>query len=596
MEQKTIAFDLSEDRLAQLADKKFEEGDTRAGLRILNKQIDLYGAGADEYMALADAYDDLGLFDLSADNWFRFLDVCEEDERADAYEGLYNCYFHLGNEALERYYYDLVRQERQRSGEALPEADYVEEMEEEGAAPQRGAHLRLVWPPAKADCSAELGKGMAALRRGEYEKAAKEFACVPPGAPHRDAARNYLAVTYLLGGKHEEAERVCRELLARSPDDVQALCTYAALLIEQEKREESRAVAEHLARLETEDADELYKIATVCCENGLYRAGYERFCRLEKQAGYDLTLLYFKAVAALRCGETKDSVDTLSLLIDLKPAAAVARYAYREAERYLREGGEMPPIGFLYRIPAEERVRRMHFLAMLVQMPREVLSSYCRETDIGELLEWCIDEGNGQEGELQLLGLTVAVRAGLEYFWRAAFLSTEVNEAAKLQALCELCERNKPFDLGMCLAGVYRAVAFDTLRTGRARHMSFVRAYAKCVARFVPLGFGSAEDYRIAAVKLYAAAEKAGALDAAKDEDSLACAIYLLARARKGKPREALRLFGAKAASVAGFLRLMRGAGAVLREIAAADAEKEREEDAPASQDKEGEEDETHRS
>ena len=73
MEQKTIAFDLSEDRLAQLADKKFEEGDTRAGLRILNKQIDLYGAGADEYMALADAYDDLGLFDLSADNWFRFF-------------------------------------------------------------------------------------------------------------------------------------------------------------------------------------------------------------------------------------------------------------------------------------------------------------------------------------------------------------------------------------------------------------------------------------------------------------------------------------------------------------------------------------------
>ena len=46
-------------------------------------------------------------------------------------------------------------------------------------------------------------------------------------------------------------------------------------------------------------------------------------------------------------------------------------------------------------------------------MAREALRAYCRETDITELLEWCVDEGSGNEGELQLLGLTVAVRAGL---------------------------------------------------------------------------------------------------------------------------------------------------------------------------------------
>ena len=577
MERKTISFDLSEDRLARLADKKFEEGDYLAGLRYLHKQIELYGAGPDEYAALADAYDDLELYELSADQWFLFLDVCDEDERVEAYEGLYNCYFHLGNEALEGYYYGLLRLERERLGDFGDDTEgmeYYPDGEGPDAEPASDPRprLRLVWPPEKADCTEEIGEGLAALRRGAYEEAAERLSAVPPAAPQSVAARNYLAVAYLLGGKPDEAEKVCASVLEEDEENVQALCTYAALLTEQDRREESRAVAERLARIHTEDPDELYKVATVCCENGLYRKGYEDFCLLEKHAGYDTTLLYFKAVAALRCGETRECVAALGKLLDLKPGAAVARYAYREAKRYMEEGGAAPEIDFFYRVPASERVRRMHLLAMLAQIPREALAAYCRETDVTELLEWCMDEGTGREGELQLLGLLVAVRAGLEPFWRGAFLNTGVGEAAKLQALCELCGQNKPFELGLCVAGVYRDIAFDRLRTGRVRHMSFVRAYAKCVARFVPLGFGSADDYRRSAQKLYAALEAAGQLASAKEEDSLACAIYLAARPRGKKSREAVRMFGAKPAAVAQFLRVLRGEGALQREAAAADA------------------------
>lgn len=579
MEQKTIAFDLSEKNLIKLADKRFETGDYLGGLRYLHKKIELYGEDADEFITLADIYDDLELFEISADYWFRFLDECEEDERAEAYEGLYHCYYNLGNRALEEYYYRLLRQERERMGENMDDADYYMDGdgpdEEEPASPR--PRLRLVWPPEKADHTPEIAEGLAALRRGDYAEAAEQLASVPPQAPQSAQALNYLAVAYLLGGKPEEAEAACRELLGRNAQDVQALCTYAALLTELNRPEESRALAERLARIPTEDPDEMYKVATVCCENGLYRVGYEYFCKLEEKAGYDLTLLYFKAVAALRCGEVRACVVSLGNLLDLKPSAAVARYAYREAARYQREGGEMPELNFFYRVPAAERVRRMHLLAMLAQLPREALRAYCRETDITELLEWCVDEGSGNEGELQLLGLTVAVRAGLEFFWRKAFLCISVNEAAKLQALCELCELNKPFDIGMSIAGVYRPVAFDTLHTGRAKHMPFVRAYSKCVARFVPLGFGRSDDFCGAAQKIYAALERDGLLDAAKNEDSLACAIYLSARVRGKKTREAVKLFGAKASAVGLILRSLRGESPAQDEAAAADADAARE-------------------
>lgn len=45
----------------------------------------------------------------------------------------------------------------------------------------------------------------------------------------------------------------------------------------------------------------------------------------------------------------------------------------------------------------------------------------------------------------------------------------------------------------------------------------------------------------------------------AKDEDSLACAIYLSARVRGKKTREAVKLFGAKASAVGLILRSLRG-------------------------------------
>ena len=169
MEQKTIAFDLSEKNLIKLADKRFETGDYLGGLRYLHKKIELYGEDADEFITLADIYDDLELFEISADYWFRFLDECEEDERAEAYEGLYHCYYNLGNRALEEYYYRLLKQERERMGENMDDADYYMDGdgpdEEEPASPR--PRLRLVWPPEKADHTPEIAEGLAALRRGD---------------------------------------------------------------------------------------------------------------------------------------------------------------------------------------------------------------------------------------------------------------------------------------------------------------------------------------------------------------------------------------------------------------------------------------------
>ena len=112
MEKEKIQFDMSADKLLDIADEKLDEGDFLGALRMLHKSVEMYGPAADEYASLAEAYEEMELYQLSADCWFKFLDVCAEEDEADGYEGLAACYYNLGNEEVAEYYYDLTGQDK----------------------------------------------------------------------------------------------------------------------------------------------------------------------------------------------------------------------------------------------------------------------------------------------------------------------------------------------------------------------------------------------------------------------------------------------------------------------------------------------------
>ena len=564
MKQKSVKFDLSADALLDIAESKLDEGDNLAALRVLHKSLELYGDAPDEYAELADAYEGMELYERAAESWFRFLDVCAEEEMVEGYEGLAACYYNLGNREQASHYYERMMHDR-----FVTPANNLE-MSELFEAPPR-IPLRVTWPPEYADYSEEIDEGLKALKAGELSRAEQCFKEVHPDSEHRIAALNYLAVCYLLANKSKEAEQTCRELLERVPDSVQALATYAAVLAEQGRQEEGRAVAEHLSRLPADNADDLYKIATVCCENGLYRAAYERFCTLEEQVPYDHTLLYFKAIAAFRCGEVRQSLTTFSKILDIYPEAAVARYYFRAVRAYAEEGGTPPETAFFYRVPLAEREERVRFLQTLRSLRAADLAAYCLETDISELLEWCYDENDGQDAELQLLAASVAVHAGLP-FVRAILLSPTVADVVKAETVRMLAECNRNFEYGVVLSQDYLSVQFEKLTVARASRAKFVQAYALCFARFALFGAGEGENYRVAAQAVYAALSGAGMLGSVADAPSLACALYLTVNAATvQKAQEAMQLVGAEPTKVAAILQALRTIHAAA-EAAAADA------------------------
>lgn len=565
MEEKVVKFDLTADKLLEIADARLDEGDHLAALRLLHKSLELYGPGADEYVSLADAYDEMEIFELSANCWFSYLDICPEEEAVDAYEGLAACFYNMGNEPVALYYYNKMMRDK-----FVSPANNVEMGELFEQPPRR--RFKVCWPPERADYSDDIDEGLRALKAGEYDQARACFERVHPKSEYYIAARNYLAVCSLLEGKPQEAEKECLAVLADRPDNVQALSTYAAVLTEQERRDEAYSAAVKLASLDTDSPDELYKIATVCCENGLYEQAYEKFSILERSVSYDLTLLYFKAVAAFRCGKVQESLASFGKILDIYPDAAVARYYFRGIRDYAEKGGTPPQTSFFYRVPDEERARRAEFLAVLAQLKSAELRAYCAEADVTELLEWAFDEGDGQETELQLLAAAVAVGGGQDDFVRRFLLDSSANDAVKFETLRRLCERNKRDEFGVVVGDLYRRLPVEKLVTGRPAHAKFVQAYALCFSRFAPLGEGSAAEYCLTAQEVYAALEQDGQLALAHDAESLACAIYLAAvPAGVKKTRAILKYLGAEGDTVARILSCVNGVSAQA-EAAAADA------------------------
>lgn len=566
MEKKEIKFDLSADALFDLADARLEEGDHLAALRMLYKSVELYGPAADELAEMADVYDEMELFEQSAECWFRYLDVCEEEEAVDAYEGLAACYFNLGNDRMASYYY-----KKMLSDKYITPSNNVEM----GELLERPRHtpFRISWPPESADYSQEIDAGLKALKSGDFEKAESQFLRVHERSEYYPSALNYLSVTYLLAGKTAEAEATCRKLLEREPENIQTLATYAAVLTEQDRREESRAIAERIASLKSDSADELYKAATVCCENGLYEQAYERFCRLENMVSYDRTLLYFKAVSAFRCGRKNESLQALGKILDFQPRAAVVRYYYRAIRKYVEEGGEEPETTFFCHIPSAEREKRIELLKLLASMRTSEARAYFEEKrDAEELLEWCFDESDGRETELQTLAVSVAVRAGRDGFLCDALLNPAVNDLIKIEAVHQICRKNRSVDFSIVIADIFRKMSFDRLEVGKARRAKFIDAYVLCYTRFVLLGEGSASDFRFAAQAIYDALESADKLNLVNDAESLACAIFLTVVTTDGKQAQyVLKSMNANPEEVSGILSVLHEAFVAGKEVAATD-------------------------
>lgn len=524
-------IDFSRKRTAHLADKYYNEGKFLPALRLAYKELNEYGGDADVFARLSDIYEGMSLQGSAINCWFRFLDVADEADYPDIYEGLASNFLAIGNETQSAYYYNkLIDVDDTISEEARIE------IAEAFSVPKK-EKFRFVYPPKLADYSKEVNLGSHALKAGDCRRAITEFSKVEKGAKEYATAKEMQAVAHLLAGEAQQAEAACLELLSETPDSVRAQATLAAVYLEQGRDIESRAIAERLAALPLTDSDDLYKVATVCCENGLHDEAYQKFVLLDKKMPYDGRTLYFKGVSAYKSGRLNEAEQALDTLCTVYPDAEVAKYYLKALRTYIdkkknaEDGEEVVPPEFIYfyHLPQAEREHRCASLLKIGSCPKDEAQIFGLLALHDGYFHWCFDEMDGGDHDLQYLGIVTAAHVRADEFLQEVLLDFEVADVLKVETLRMLIERNEDMDVGLVLCNIYRRVPIFRIQIGRKRRKKFIEAYAKLASKFIVIRDSYAEKIANAAEYLYRALEAADSLDLIDNTDDCACAIFFLA-------------------------------------------------------------------
>ena len=369
--------------------------------------------------------------------------------------------------------------------------------------------------------------GSNALKAGQCDRAIEMLSGIIKGAKGYAKAKEMQAVAHLLKGEAEESERVCKDLLQDEPNNVRALATLAAVYLESGKKEVSKQIALSLCDVIVTDSEDLYKVATVCCENGLHEQAYERFCQLESKMPGDGRVLYFKGVSAYLCEKYEQAEQAFDALCTIYPDAEVGKY-YLSALRNREENDEkLPTPSYFYCLPQEEREFRCKELLQIGKCTKEEAELLSLLGGYEQYLRWCFDEMDGSDHDLQYLAIVTAAHLHADEFLFDMLLNHEVFDPLKLETVRMLAERNTDMRFGIVLCHVHQKVRLFKITLGRTRRKRFISAYAKIVSRFCGFGEGYSRRIKITTERIYRTLLEKQALEYVDNTDTLACVIFL---------------------------------------------------------------------
>ncbi|MDE7440418.1 MAG: hypothetical protein K2N23_07925 [Clostridia bacterium] len=521
---KSVRLDFSFDRLVQTAEKLIDAHDYLGALKILNKNAELNEDLGYAHLLYAQIFDDIGLFERSINEWFKFLaysDYKTEEDLSDAYEGLAVGFMNIGNDQFSAYYYNKLLGTSMDIGAEM-RYDIMENFLSREENP-----LKFVYPPEIADYSSTISSGISLMKTGDFSKAIEEFEKVDSRNKEYVTAQNYVAMSYIIDDNCEKAEEVCRGILKIKPDDVHALTTLVAVKTEQKKHEESKQLAQKLLSLDIKSPDDIFKIATVCCENEMHEDAYNLLDKLDEKLPYDSSVLYFKAIAAFNCGKYDKCFAAFDRLLTVNPNAVTAKY-FREAARIAVNNGDTTPMSYFYRLPQNERETSVKILAAMGSLTPAQIRKAFDEVDISDCVRWCFDESEGtNNSELQFLGALCAVRGGLDNLVSDILLNAFLEDELKIKVLTELGLRNEDRKASVVICNVLKDLQFKHLNLGRAKRKPFIQAYSTLTAHFALLDGKLSKKFAVSAENLYNRLEQEQRLSFVANSSELAAAILL---------------------------------------------------------------------
>ena len=516
-------LDFSDEFLLDSAEKRYEAGDYMGTLTMLNKRAGMYRPCADASALYADVYEAFSLWIPCADAWFRFLDTCNEADFGEGYEGLSLAFANMGDALRAELYY---RRSFEVSGEVPPS-----DLDEEDFVPEQRPQLRLIHSDDGTVSDPDLlRRGVLFVKLGELDKAKEVLSEIEPGSEDFPSACGLIAMCKLLTGDTAGAAEECERMLEYHPDNIHALTTYCAVLGAQDRKEEAKAVGRKLAAMDSDSAEDLYRIATALCETGLDGEAYEKLTKLKSMQPYDDSILWFHAVAALRSGRKEEAISSLETLTTVYPRRVIATL-YLERLR----GDKEVTISYFYRLPEDTYKELTSFLLMADGVEAEMAERLGGDKEIENYIRLAFDQLEGRDQKLQQLAARVAVKCRCDDVVRELLLDFEGDEFIKLSMMRDLVLRNEDNSFGVVICNFYREFYTHKMEFDGRRPDQFMEAFAEVYSRYSITADDNERKLLYAAEDVNYTLVDADAEDLFAEKDALAAAIYREARLTDGE-------------------------------------------------------------
>lgn len=379
---KNGVFSASNELMLDKADALIEKGQYVKAVSLIRRALENQPASFETKLFLAEVYHDMELYALSNNVLFELMR--KEPKNPDVLLLLGKNYLELNELSLCGYYFKLY-------SENNAEAEIT--LEPERIQAVRGG-LELVHPMTKRRADLLQQKAGMLIRNDRLDDAKSIFEELERNFPDEIAYKNNTAFTDLLLNDYIGGEKKARDALSLKPDDPVALCNLVTALYMAGKRAELKEYAEILAKCETEEPVEIFKIATTFCEIKFDEEAFIWLEKLLKGSPYELDMLFLYGFAAFNCGKYEKFEEALTDITTIDESNAVAWFYRKFMDGFYENSGRSryKRLDYYPQIPLTAAQR---YSTTLKQLPD--LFGIWNDEDLFRVVEWALRYTNDAE-------------------------------------------------------------------------------------------------------------------------------------------------------------------------------------------------------
>lgn len=438
------------------------------------------------YKNLAELYRLADLNDYSAQYWYKFLNrITEKQDKKEAFNGLGNAYFLLGNVKVSNYYLNnafLV-------GGAIDPDDLDEEVVEYFANDfEKGDAYKIVYPPEKADYTSLIEDAKEAFVSGETEKAKSIYNKIPKGSRFYSEARTELSVIEFVVGNTDKAIEYSFEAVKANENNLFALCNLSSMYFVKGDKDNSRRYFDRAIKLTPNGYGENLKLAMACCEQKEHSLALKYLQSIEEEKKYDISVKFLIATANYNLGYLQTARDKFFEALSLKGRDYVLEYYIKLTDLAIDRGldGKKNDLKYFMNVPELKAKENKKEIERLSSLTPDAISKALKKEETFSLLTWAINYADSETGKTAIYILASSSLKRAKDYMLSLLLEVSISDYLKRVILTVLTIDGYNKNVGMVVGNVYGKSKLYALSDSVPDRILY--SYAGCVSVLAPVG------------------------------------------------------------------------------------------------------------